>query len=134
MADKRGVLRPFRIDGKGDVVTGRGEALRESRVGLILATAGTSAGMLGEIPWDHRRGNKLEALRNGALGPVLYELAVIHCGETLSEVMPDEQLVGIDVTDDGSTLALVATTQRRSDRSVTPRTAKTTTTILERKR
>lgn len=126
---KRGILSPFRVGANGDVVTGSGEELRETRVGTILSMSGTSAGVLGELPWDHRRGNKLEALRNGANTPVLQELAVIHCGDTLAEALPEEQLVAVDVIDDGTELLLVAWSQRVADRSPHPRETRVTTTI-----
>lgn len=132
-SDKIGIVRPFRLGAAG-IVTGSGEALRESRIRTILGMAGTSAGILGELPWDHRRGNKLEALRNGANTPVLHELAVIHCGDTLAEALPEEQLVGVDVVDDGTTLSLVTWCQRVADRSPSPRETMVTTAIKRQQR
>lgn len=127
VAEKVGVLRPLRVTAHGDLGTGSGEDLRKSHLRGIMGMMGTSAGILGELEWDHARGNKLEALRNAAMGPALVETALFHCGATIAEFMPTERLVGFyaSVAPEDRTIVIELETRAASDRSVVPRTIAT---------
>lgn len=71
----RGILRPFRRDGKSDFANGEGEALLRAAVGLVLGTVCASDTTQGELPWRTEFGSLLHLLRMRNNSPALAELA-----------------------------------------------------------
>lgn len=102
MAEKRGIVMPFRVTaGDADVATSTGDRLRETRISTTLGTRASSAGEIGELAWDPDRGSRLDALRNATAGEAVADFAALYVEEALAYALPNESLreVGVVLTD-----------------------------------
>jgi hypothetical protein len=100
------LLVPFRRDKKRDFATGSGAELLASKVRQALLTEGATARSSGELPWRSNFGAGLGFLRHRANDAVSKELARVYVRDALKRWVPGARLVGLDVTQDGSTLVL----------------------------
>lgn len=71
----RGLLRPFRRDGKQDFASGTGVELIAAHVGQILGTIASGETTGGELPWRTEFGSLLHLLRLSNASPAVVEKA-----------------------------------------------------------
>ncbi len=130
MADKRGILLPFRITaGDADVATATGNRLRETRISTILGMRASGGNEIGELSWDPDRGSKLEALRNAAASPAAADFAALYVEEALLAALPSESLRAVDVEITDRTIDLKTQTVLSTDPSARPRPLLVTTKL-----
>lgn len=99
-AKKTGLAWPFRVGANGNPNTVTGDDLRETRVAFVGATRASSARGAGEIPMRMRLGSLLHLLLNTSFGDVREALAVVYGQRALANALPDEIVVGAEVTSD----------------------------------
>jgi hypothetical protein len=102
-----GVLIPFRRDRKRDFASGDGEELLASKVEQLLATEGATPRSSGELPWRTSLGCPLQHLRHQNNDAILAELARVYVRDALRKWLPEAEVVGVSVSRDGPTLALL---------------------------
>lgn len=83
-----GLIRPFRRDGRADLLAAGGEQVIRSAVGQILGTVGASEMTQGEIPWRTEFGSLLHRLRHQKNDSVLQELARVYVVDALKRWEP----------------------------------------------
>lgn len=83
-----GLIRPFRRDGRADLLAAGGEEVIRSAVGQILGTVGASEMTQGEIPWRTEFGSLLHRLRHQKNDSVLQELARVYVVDALKRWEP----------------------------------------------
>lgn len=83
-----GVLRPFRWGKNGDFENGRGAALVQAAVGLVLTTLCNSQTTYGELPWRTEFGSLLQVLRLRNNDGALVGLAKRYVVDTLVVWVP----------------------------------------------
>ena len=88
----RGLLRPFRRDGKGDFANGEGAVLVKSCVGQILGTRASSDMIQGEIPWRPEFGSRFHLLKHRRNNLALSELARAYAQESIGRWEPRVRL------------------------------------------
>jgi hypothetical protein len=99
---KSTIERPFRFGSTG-IAIASGVAARESRVQGILSIQSTTPGFcVGELPWDTRRGSRLEALRNASVTEAFEDILIRGVEDTFDYGLPEEKLdaVGGEYVDD----------------------------------
>lgn len=106
MATARGLLLPFRRDQKRDVASGEGAELLASKVEQALATEGETPRSSGELPWRTRFGSGLHLLRHKLTGPAFRELARVYVRDALARWVPEAELTGFDVIEDGDVVTV----------------------------
>ncbi len=79
----RGVLAPFRRDGKGDFANADDIELVRSNVREVLGTYASSGSTLGELQWRPEFGSLLQLLRYRNLDQTTEELARVYVIEAL---------------------------------------------------
>lgn len=84
----RGLLHPFRRDGKTDFANGEGIELVKSCVRQILGMRAASGTMAGELPWRPELGSKFYLLKHRKNNLALSELATAYAGEALGRWEP----------------------------------------------
>jgi phage baseplate assembly protein W len=84
----RGVITPFRRDGKGDFANADDIRLVRSNVRQVLYTVAASATSQGELPWRPEFGSVLELLRYRNLDEVTVELARTYLVDALKTWVP----------------------------------------------
>ena len=106
MVPSRGLLSPFRRDQKRDFASGAGAELLASKVEQVLATEGETPRSSGELPWRTRFGSGLHLLRHKLTGPAFRELARVYVRDALARWVPEAELTGFDVLEDGDVVVL----------------------------
>jgi uncharacterized protein len=102
----KGLLTPFRRDQKRDVASGTGAALLASKVEQVLATEGETPRSSGELPWRTRFGSGLHLLRHKLTGPAFRELARVYVRDALARWVPEAELTGFEVVEDGDVVTM----------------------------
>ena len=100
------ILAPLRRDRKRDFASGSGTELLASKVRQALMTEGTTPVSTGELPWRTAFGSALHLLRHQRNDAALAELARVYVRDALRRWVPEAELVAVDATRDGATLAL----------------------------
>ena len=106
MDGQTGLLAPLRRDRKRDFASGSGAELLASKVRQALMTEGTTPVSTGELPWRTAFGSALHLLRHQRNDAALAELARVYVRDALRRWVPEAELVAVDATRDGATLAL----------------------------
>lgn len=94
----RGIIRPFRRDGKSDFMADGGEAAIRSSVGQILGTMAGGEEGGGELFWRPEFGSRLHLLRHKRNDAVLQELARVYAVDALKKWEPRVQVKSVEVT------------------------------------
>jgi hypothetical protein len=100
--DKNTIERPFRFNANG-IAVATGVGARESRIQGILQIEATTPGFgVGELPWDTRRGSRLEALRNASVTEAFEDIVIRGVEDTFAYGVPEEKLdaVGGEIVDE----------------------------------
>jgi len=121
-----GILLPFRFGPDGNPVTGSGEDLRSSRVGLTLGTTATGPRFAGEVPYDTEFGSRMEELRQQRFSDMLPHDATVYAADALEYAIPDEVLASDAVVTEESNgrIEISFVTQSAKDRGPVPAYAK----------
>ena len=117
----RGLVHPFRRDGRSDFAAAGGENVIKSAVRQILGTAGSSDSTPGEIPWRPELGSRLNLLRHQRNDVVLQELARAYVVDALKRWEPRVHVTGVHVTreqQDGENVLAIRITYDVIDRNV----------------
>jgi uncharacterized protein len=105
-APPKGLLAPLRRDQKRDLASGGGAELLASKVEEVLATEGETPRSSGELPWRTRFGSGLHLLRHKLTGPAFRELARVYVRDALARWVPEAELTGFEVLEDGDVVTL----------------------------
>ena len=105
-APPKGLLTALRRDQKRDFASGEGTALLASKVEQVLATEGETPRSSGELPWRTRFGSGLPLLRHKLTGPAFRELARVYVRDALAQWVPEAELTGFDVVENGDIVTL----------------------------
>ncbi|HEU4406560.1 MAG TPA: hypothetical protein VFS43_14940 [Polyangiaceae bacterium] len=103
---QKGLLTALRRDQKRDFASGEGAALLASKVEQVLATEGETQRSSGELPWRTRFGSGLHLLRHKLTGPAFRELARVYVRDALARWVPEAELTGFEVLEDGDVVTL----------------------------
>lgn len=102
----KGLLMPFRRDGKSDFASGSGIELTRAAVALALGTTCSTASSQGELPWRTEFGSVLQPLRLRSNSPALAELVRSRIVESLARWVPSVQLRAVEVRTSGTSLRI----------------------------
>jgi len=102
----RGLVTPFRRDGKRDFASGSGLDLLASKVEQVLGTEGATARTRGELPWRTAFGAGVHLLRHERNDVVLGELARVRVRDALRRWVPSAEVTRLEVERDGNQLVL----------------------------
>ena len=118
----RGLLIPFRRDGKGDFANASDITVVRSNVRQVLYTTASSSISDGELPWRPEFGSVLDLLRFRNLDETTFELARTHALDALRVWVPQVQVkrtfVDVDYDMKLLTLSVVYDILAASKRSV----------------
>ena len=112
----RGLLIPFRRDAKSDLASGSGPELLASKVRQALLTDGTTPRSSGELPWRTNFGSGLSLLRHQRSDEALAELARVHVRDALRRWVPGAEIVSVDASRDGPSLAVRVRVREKATR------------------
>lgn len=104
--ERRGLLAPFRRDGKRDFASGTGLDLLASKVEQVLGTEGATAKTRGELPWRTSFGAGVHLLRHERNDVVLGELARVRIRDALRRWVPSAEVTKLAVVRDGNQLVI----------------------------
>jgi phage baseplate assembly protein W len=93
----RGIVHPFRRDGKGDWANLAGEAMVVTHVSQILGTRATSAHGVGELPWRPEFGSWLHLLKHAPITAATPALARLYCVEAIQRWEPRVRITDVSV-------------------------------------
>ncbi len=99
-------MAPLRRDQKRDFASGTGAELLASKVEEVLATEGETPRSSGELPWRTRFGSGLHLLRHKLPGPAFRELARVYVRDALARWVPEAELTGFEVVEDGDVVTM----------------------------
>jgi len=91
----RGLIHPFRRDGRGDFANQSGPDLVRSSVSQILGTFAASEASEGEVPWRPDFGSLLYMLRHQQNNQALVELARVYVVDAISRWEPRVRITGV---------------------------------------
>lgn len=118
VAQKVGIVRPFRFGPDGNPVKGSGDALRASRLGRVFSTRSSGAKFGGELRWKMRFGSQMELLRQVNMDEAIVPLAFTYAQDGVARALPNEVVESAAVVedDDAEELELTITTRDRRAR------------------
>lgn len=93
----RGVVRPFRRNGRGDFYSATGAELVEAAIVQILTTRASSARNEGEIPWRTEFGSLTYMLRHGGNDERLRQIAKRYVAGALVRWIPRARVTDTSV-------------------------------------
>ncbi len=105
----RGLLTPFRRDGKGDFANSSGVELVRSNLRQVLHTTASSASTQGELPWRPEFGSLFELLRFRNLDEVTIELARTYLIDAIKTWLPRIRIRNSNIEADYDRNVLVIT-------------------------
>lgn len=106
MSLRANLLLPFLRDGKRDLAHGSGAVLLASKVRQVLLTNSAGLGGGGELAWRTSFGAGLERLRHRPADETLRELARVAVRDALRRWLPDVELRGVVVEQEGAAVVL----------------------------
>ncbi|MBK7537575.1 MAG: hypothetical protein IPI49_19825 [Myxococcales bacterium] len=106
MSFRANLLLPFLRDGKRDLAHGSGAVLLASKVRQVLLTNSAGLGGGGELAWRTSFGAGLERLRHRPADETLRELARVAVRDALRRWLPDVELRGVVVEQEGAAVVL----------------------------
>lgn len=107
---KSGLLRPFRLDGKGGFARVSGDALLEQKLENLL--------LLDGLPWAPERTSQLDSLRHMNAGP-LKVFAGPYISDAVARLLPELRVEDVSVTPGQTTTIAVRAVKVTTGQDVT---------------